>query len=258
MFWLVITLGILIFIVVITVKKMKGSDRIDENQPVRTPPASSSDKNPRRQPAMPVIKSSPLALFLQAKDLAECLYNFPYIVPSAVPLSVRQDTSLMNIIATAHQTTIGPDGKTQQTTIDAAERIRLQAEFKTRIYALLDRCLDEDPEHGPAFLLYPRVAEYNTRAKDRNALIVLYERFLPLVDKVQKNTKAYDLIKKDIDGMGGNYFHKVERHLADFHYELAKLYKDTNQPILAKAEYSKANKLVPQIYGRGPNKIKLL
>lgn len=256
MLWLVITLGIIV-IIAIAVKKMKRSDRFGDPQMERTLAASSSEKNSKRQPVIPVVKLTTSSLFQQAKDIAECLYNFPYIASSEVPLLVRQDTALMNIIATAYQTTIGPDGKTQQTTIDAAERIRLQAEFKTRIFALLDKCLEEDPEHGPAFLLYPRVAEYNTRAKDRNELIALYERFLPLVDKVQKNTKAYDLIKKDIDGMGGNYFHKVERHLADFHYELAKLYKDTNRPILAKTEYSKANKLIPQIYGRGPNKIKL-
>jgi len=256
MLWLVITIGIM-FIIAITIKKMKGSERIGESQMERTPAVSSSEKNSKRQPVMPVVKLSPSSLFQQAKDVAECLYNFPYTASSEVPLSIRHDTALMNIIDTAHQTTIGPDGKTQQTTIDAAERIGLQAEFKKRIFALLDKCLEEDPEHGPAFLLYPRVAEYNTRAKDRNELIALYERFLPLVDKVQKNTKAYDLIKKDIDGMGGNYFHRVERHLADFHYELAKLYKNTDQAILAKTEYSKANKLIPQVYGRGPNKIKL-
>jgi tetratricopeptide (TPR) repeat protein len=256
MLWFVITLGMM-FIIAIALKLMKGSERIGEPQMETTMAASSSEKNLKRQPILPVVKVSPSTIFQQAKDVAECLNNFPYIAPSEVPLTVRQDTALLNIVATAYQTTIGPDGKTQQTTIDAAERIRLQAEFKTRIFVLLDKCLEEDPEHGPAFLLYPKVAEYNTRAKDRNELIALYESFLPLVDKVQKNTKAYDLIKKDIDGMGGNYFHKVERHLADFHYGLARLYKDTNRAIEAKTEYSKANKLIPQIYGRGPNKIKL-
>lgn len=204
---------------------------------------------------MTISGSALSELYLRAKDLAKCLYNFPYTAPSSVPLSVRNDSELMSIITTTHKTTIGPGGKTQQTTIDAAERIRLQAEFKKRIYALLEKCLIEDPEHGPAFLLYPKVAEFNTRAKDRSALITLFERFLPFVDKVQKDTRAYRLIAQDIQGMSGNYFEKVERHLADFHYGLAVLYKNSKLPVLANEELDKASKLVPQIYGREADKI---
>ena len=191
-------------------------------------------------------------LYLRAEYLANCLYNFPYIDPSSVQSSVRRDAALMSIIATAHKTTIGPDGKTQQTTIDAAERIRLQAEFKTRIYTLLERCLVEDPEHGPAFLLYPIVAGFNTRAKDRPMLIAIYERFLPHVEKIEKNTHAYDLIAEDIRniGPGVNQLHKVERHLADFYYGLAKLYFDEKQPVLAKKAYDRSNKLCNKIYSR--------
>lgn len=114
--------------------------------------------------------SSPSALYRRAKDLVQCLVDFPYKDTSSVPPSVRQDRPLMEIITAAHRTTIGPDGNTQQTTIDASERIRLQAEFKTRIYMLLNKCLIEDPEHAPAFLLYPKVADWNTRAADRTGL----------------------------------------------------------------------------------------
>ncbi len=173
--------------------------------------------------AAPVAISSD-SYFQVAKDLAQCLYDFPYQAPSDVPLSVRRDKELMAIITDTYQTTRAPDGTTQQTTIDAAERIRLQAEFKRRIYPLLDNCLAADPDHAPAFLLYPKVAEYNTRAKDRNDLIALFERFLPQVDSVVKSPRAYDYIKKDIEGMGGNCFEMVERHLADYHYDLAELY----------------------------------
>jgi hypothetical protein len=80
--------------------------------------------------------ATPSALYRRAKDLAQCLFDFPYKDPSSGPPSVLQDRPLMEIIKTAHQTTIGPDGNTKQTTIDAAERIRLQAEVKTRIYEM--------------------------------------------------------------------------------------------------------------------------
>jgi hypothetical protein len=197
-------------------------------------------------------------LYQKAEDLAGCLYGFPYQAPSEVPPSVKQDRMLMEIITETHKTTIGPDGKIQQTTIDAAERIRLQAEFKARIYVLLDQCLAQDPEHGPALLLYPRVAEYNTRAKDREPLIALNERLLPRIDEIRKGTRAYKLIEINIEGLGGNCFDMVERHLADFHYELAVLYKKTDQDGLARTEYRKACKLCPKIYGRGDRKVKLL
>jgi hypothetical protein len=211
----------------------------------------------------PVQKAPPVnspgdPYFQEAKELTQCLYNFPYQAPSGVPLSVRKYQELMTIITDTYQTTRAPDGSTQQTTIDAAERIRLQVEFKKRIYPLLDKCLADDPEHAPAFLLYPRVAEYNTRAKDRHDLIAMFERFLPQVDAVVKGSRGYALIKKDIDGMGGNCFEKVERHLADYHYELAKLYIKADGVEQAKAEYKKSGKLCPKIYGRGTMKIKLL
>jgi tetratricopeptide (TPR) repeat protein len=211
-----------------------------------------------RQPvAVPVVKSSH-ECFIEAEELAGCLYGFPYQPPSGVPLSVRKDKELMAIIADTYPTTRAPDGSTQQTTISAAERIRLQAEFKKRIYPLLEQCLAADPEHAPAFLLFPRVAEYNTRAKDRINLIAIFERFLPFVDAVVKGTRAYNYIKNEIDGMGGNCFEMVERHLADYHYDLAKLYNDTKQIDSAKAQYKRAGKLCPKIYGRGKDKIKLM
>ncbi len=206
---------------------------------------------------MSIIKQHPSILYRNAKELSECLYDFPYQSPSSVPSSVQQNRHIMSIISSTYPTTRALDGKTQQTTIDAAERIRLQTEFKIIIHELLEECLLQDHEHAPAFLLYPRIAEFNTRAKNRKSLILLFERFLPMVEAVKKDTHGYDLIKEDIEGMGGNCFDKVERHLADYHYELAKLYRDTKQDVLAKAEYSKANKLCSKIYGRGLNKIKL-
>lgn len=174
-------------------------------------------------------------LYFQAKDLANCLYKFPYMEPSATPSSVKKDKELMRIIADTHRTTISPGGGTQQTTISAAERIRLQAEFKERIYTLLESCIANDPDHGPAFLLYPIVAGFNTRAKDRPAIIALYERFRTGVDRIEKGTRAYDLIAYDIRHIvaGKNQLHKVERHLADFYYEMAILYHDEKKPILA-------------------------
>lgn len=198
-------------------------------------------------------------LYEKAKELAECLYIFPYQAPSEVPQSVKQDILLMDLITETHKTTIGADGKKQQTTIDAAERMRLQEEFKTRIYALLDKCLAEDPEHGPALLLYPKVAEYNTRARHREDLIALGERLLPRVENIRKGSNAYRLIELDIECFGsGNCFNMVERHLADFHYDLAVLYKKEAQDGKARTEYRKACKLCPKIYGRGDRKVKLL
>ncbi len=204
----------------------------------------------------PVAKSS-ATCFQEAKELAQCLHDFPYQPSSSVPLSVRKDQELMAIIADTYLTTRAPDGSTQQTTIDAAERIRLQAEFKKKIYPLLEQCLAADPDLAPAFLLYPRVAEFNTRAKDRTDLITLFERFLPSVDAVVKGTRAYAYIEKDIDGMGRNCFDKVERHLADYHYELAVLYNKDGQDEQATAEYKKACQLCSKVYGQENDKVKL-
>ena len=186
--------------------------------------------------------------YIQAKELAECMYCFPYTPPSNMPWSVKQDIELMKVITETHLTTIGPDGNKQQTTIDAQERIRLQQLFKLRIYPLLEKCIDEDSKHAPAFLLYPRVAEFNTRVAHREQLIKIYERFISDVDGVVKGTRGYDLIKINIEGMGGNCFEKVERHLADFHYDIACLYSKVKRTELAKVEYRKANKLCSTIY----------
>lgn len=195
--------------------------------------------------------------FQKAKKLAECLYGFPYQSPSDMPLSVRKDKELMGIISDTYLTTRAPDGTTQQTTIEPAERIRLQAEFKKRIYLLLEKCLVANPDHAPAFLLYPRIAEYNTRAGDRDTLIAMFERFLPQVNSVIEGTRAYDLIKEDIEGLGGNCFDKVERHLAHYHYDLAVLYSKEGQGDSAEIEYQKACQLCSKIYGRDKDKVKL-
>lgn len=211
----------------------------------------------RQTVATPAVKSAH-AYYQEAEELAQCLYGIPYMAPHEAPLSVRGDKELMAIIADSYQTTRAPDGSTQQSSLEAAERIRLQSVFKDRIYALLEQCLASDPEHALAFMLYPRAAEYNTRAKDRPALIALFERFLPQVDAVVKGSRGYGLIKKDIEGMGGNCFDKVERHLADYHYELARLYLKENHEESANLEYKKAGKLCPKTYGRGKDKIKLM
>lgn len=211
-----------------------------------------------RLPVVAPAEKSAHAYYLEAEELAQCLYGIPYMSPHEAPLSVRSDNELMAIIADSYQTTRAPDGSTQQSTLEAAERIRLQSVFKERIYPLLERCLAADPEHALAFMLYPRVAEHNTRAKDRPTLIALYERFLPNVESAVKGSRAYAFIAKDIEGMGGNCFDKVGRHLADYHYELARLYLKENREDLAKVEYKKAGKLCPKIYGRGKDKIKLM
>jgi len=217
-----------------------------------------ANRAPKCKPSAMPVESAGNASFLAAKELAQCLYGIPYMSPAEAPFSVHSDKELMAIIADSYQTTRAPDGSTQQTTIDAAERIRLQALFKERIYPLLEQCLAADPEHGPAFLMYPRVAAYNTRVKDRSALIAQFERFLPNVEKAVRGSRAYDLIKKDIDGLGGNCFEMVERHLADYHYDLAVLYLKEKHEETAKAEYQKAGKLCSKIYGRGKNKVKLV
>jgi len=188
---------------------------------------------------------TPDSLYHRAKALSKCLFDFPYTNPSSVPPSVREDKPLMDIIVSAHHTTIGSDGKTQQITIDSAERIRLQAEFKTRIYALLDKCLSADPEYAPAILLYPKVAEWNTRAADSAGLIELYERLLPRVDQIKKGTRAYSLIEKDIKGTGGNFYDQVERYTADFLFELGDLYLKTDQWPEAITQFEKAINLMP-------------
>jgi len=71
---------------------------------------------------------------------------------------------------------------------------------------------------------------------------------LPAVEKVKKGTRAYSLIEKDIEGMGGNYFDKVERHLSDFHYELGQLYMKADLIPEAIAQFERAETLMPPIY----------
>ncbi|MBI5562336.1 MAG: hypothetical protein HY894_05735 [Deltaproteobacteria bacterium] len=186
--------------------------------------------------------------YKRAKELSICLFDFPYKDPATVPSSIRQDKPLMDIIVSSFRTTIGIDGRTQQSTLESGERKRLQGEFKTRIYQLLDNCLFEEPEYGPALLLYPKVAEWNSRAADRAALIALYERLLPFIEQIRKGTKGYDLIERDIEGMYGNCFDKVERHLADFYYELGGLYIKTGRVLDAVAQYNVAENLMPPIY----------
>jgi hypothetical protein len=200
-----------------------------------------------------ITNSKPVKLqlspyYIQAKELAECMYCFPYTPPSEIPWSVRQDIEIMKVITETHLTTIGIDGNKQQTTLDAQEKIRFHQLFKSRIYPLLEKCLDEDSEHAPALLLYPRVAEFNTRVAHREQIIETYERFLSAVDGVVKGTRGYDLMLIDIEGICGNSFNKVERHLADFHYDLARLYSKDENTSLAKVEYRKANKLCSTIY----------
>lgn len=219
---------------------------------------SSASVEPPPRPVRNRCRSLPLTPYQKAKNLAECLYCFPYQSPHDVHSSIKKDKPLMAIITTAYSTTRGQNGQTQQATIEAAERIRLQAEFKSRIYRLLEQCLSADPEHVPALLLYLKVAEYNTRAPDRYELIALYERFLPMVDGVAVGSKGYSLIKEDIKDLGGNCFDQVERHLADYHYNLAVLYRKTDQSDSAMTEYQKACTLCPKIYGVDSDRVKLM
>ena len=191
---------------------------------------------------------TPESLYNQAKLISEYLFQFPYIDPSTVDPSLRKDKPLMDIILFAHKTTIGTDGRTCQTTIDAAERIRYQSEFKKRIYELLDKCLSLDSNFAPAFLLYPKVAEWNTRASDRPGLISIYEKFSSKLDQITKGSRAYSLIKKDIEGRFGNYYDRVERYLADFYYEFGNLYLKQRQLQEAIKQFQKAETLMPFIY----------
>ncbi len=192
---------------------------------------------------------NPESLYSQAKLISKYLFQFPYIDLSSVDASLRNDMSLMDIIILGHKTTIGSDGKTRQTTLDAAERIKYQAEFKKKIYELLDKCLSLDSYFAPAFLLYPKVAEWNTRAADRPGLISIYEKFLCRVDKVTKGSREYRLIENDIECFGsGNYFNRVERHLADFHNELGNLYLKQDRFQEAIKQFEITETLLPSIY----------
>lgn len=186
--------------------------------------------------------------YMIAKEIAQCLFDFPYRDPATVPDYVRAHGVLFEIIKTGYTTT---GGGIYQTTLDAAERMRLQDEFKKVIYDLLEKCISSNPEHSPSMLLYVKVAEFNTRVRHIPSLIQLHERFLPSIDSVIKGTRGYALIKEDIVGLGGNCFDQVERYLADFHYDLACLYKKIGQDDLVKTEYAKANKLCSKIYRRG-------
>lgn len=193
-------------------------------------------------------RDTPESLYIQAKLISRYLFEFPYIDPPAVDSSLHNDKPLMDIIIFAHQTTIGSDGRICQTTIDAAERIRYQAEFKKRIFDLLDKCLSSDPDYAPAFLLYPKVAEWNTRAADRQGLIILNERFLSKVDQITKGSRTYSLIEKDIKGVFGSHYDQVERYLADFNYELGNLYLKQDQLQQALERFKRAETLMPPIY----------
>lgn len=188
---------------------------------------------------------TPESLYNQAKLISEYLFQFPYIDPATVDTSLRKDKPLMDMIIFAHKTTIGSDGSTCQTTIDAAERIKYQAEFKKRIYELLDKCLSLDIDYAPAFLLYPKVAEWNTRAADRPGLISIYERFLSRVDNITKGSREYSLIEKDTEGISGNYYDQVERYLADFYFDLGNLYLKEDRLEEAIKQFEKAKTLMP-------------
>ncbi|MGE4334573.1 MAG: hypothetical protein AB7E55_01180 [Pigmentiphaga sp.] len=206
-----------------------------------------------------VVSNKPDAnlCYKKAKEIAGCLFDFPYKPPSEVPLSVKKETEIYDIIKQTYKTTIALDGSRKQTDIKPSERIRLQSIFKKRIYNLLEECLSTLPDFAPAYLLYVKVAEFNTRAADRKPLISLYERFYQHVDSVTNGTTGYSIIQEDIKFLGGNCFDKVERHLADFHYDLAVLYAKTGSDDLAKIEYKKACGLCPKVYGKGPQKVKL-
>lgn len=189
--WGLIILAVVIFFALLLRKMSPKAAARPETSPENRIKHQEETSLPQKARAINSDDSAPSTLYGKAKDFAQCLFDFPYKEPSSVPPSVRLDGPLMEIITGGYQTTIGPDGNTRQTTIDASDRIKLQAEFKTRIYALLDNCLAEDPEYAPALLLYPKVADWNTRAADRRFLIELYERLLPAAERV---TKGRELI----------------------------------------------------------------
>jgi len=79
--------------------------------------------------------------------------------------------------------------------------------------------------------------------------VAIYERFLSKVDQITKGSRAYSLIEKDIECFGsGNYFDQVERHLADFHYELGNLYLKQDRFQEAIKQFEKTETLLPFIY----------
>ncbi|MGN0920244.1 MAG: tetratricopeptide repeat protein [Cellvibrio sp.] len=203
------------------------------------------------------MSDTAMEIYQLAWDISASLYSLPYQAPSDVSKTVRADDELMTIISGAYRTTINECGERCQTTISAAERIRLQNIFKLKIYQLLSECLKQNPHFAPAFLLYTQVAEFNSRAPDRENIIAIYEIFLPLVDSVVKGSLGYEYIQSDINKRGffGNFYNKVERHTADFYCALAELYIKDGRIKEAKSVFQKANKACPQIYGKGKDRI---
>lgn len=164
------------------------------------------------------------------------------------------DAELMQAITDSYPDKRDANGR-MQATISSSERIRLQEKFKLKIFYLLKECLSVDPFFAPAYLLYPEVAQHNSRASDRVRLIKIYEVFAPMIDDVKQGSAGYVHLQNDIAGMGGNFYHKVERHLADFYNSLAALYHKEGMDIKAKESFRKAVALCPEVFGRGKNKL---
>lgn len=177
--------------------------------------------------------NTPDSLYNRAKLIAQTFCQFP----SFIDPSLHKDNALMELITLVNT----PD-------ITSNERKKHQDELKKKVFELLDQCLLLDPDYAPAFLLYARVANWNTSTADRPGLISIYEKFSSKVDQIAKGSRIYNLIEKDIEGRFGNYYDRVERYLADFYYEFGNLYLKQRQLQEAIKQFKKAETLMPFIY----------
>jgi tetratricopeptide (TPR) repeat protein len=126
------------------------------------------------------------------------------------------------------------------------ERRDIYHKLKRIVFELLNECVSSDPEYSPAFLLYAKVASWNPSATDRPHLIGIFERLLGGVERIQKGSRGYGLVEKDIEGYGsGNFFNQVERYLADFYFDFGNLYLSEKRYSDAIIQFKKAIKLMP-------------
>lgn len=82
-------------------------------------------------------------------------------------------------------------------------------------------------------------------AKHASELIPLYERLLPLLDDIHPNSPEYALLKQEIGSVEGNYYDMPERYFADFHFNLACLYKGERKYEDSISHFKKAIQYIP-------------
>jgi tetratricopeptide (TPR) repeat protein len=177
------------------------------------------------------LKSSAESFYKKAKLISMGFCQFPSYIDS----SLKSDINLFSLLKAVNKPEITSD-----------ERGDVQHKLKTIVFELLDHCLYSDPEYSPAFLLYAKVASWNPSPTDKPHLVGIFERLLGDVEHIQKGSRGYTLVEKDIEGyVGGNFFNQVERHLADFYFDFGNLYLSEKRYSEAIVQFKKAIKLMP-------------